>query len=211
MIFIQIAKGTSLLALLPFLLFYTFRMTGVFFIRGIKTRINSYSLLKISLYAGLLGCLLGFMGSFYFPFYTLSGILLGVSAAWLPMSNTSVNYYLKNTNQLIKGKTLVSLLLFLALGFSFVLSPSLKYPLFFVFYGIVYLLSFQLVGNLDNYKVDPNDLEKASYKYLILFALFFVCLFLLRSSRLLANSLEFDYFIFGFFFLVTLYLSLIHI
>ncbi|MFG7388191.1 hypothetical protein ACGO3R_07580 [Lactococcus lactis] len=78
----------------------------------------------------------------------------------------------KNTNQLIKGKTLVSLLLFLALGFSFVLSPSLKYPLFFVFYGIVYLLSFQLVGNLDNYKVDPNDLEKASYKYLILFALF---------------------------------------
>lgn len=31
MIFIQIAKGTSLLALLPFLLFYTFRMTGVFF------------------------------------------------------------------------------------------------------------------------------------------------------------------------------------
>ena len=143
MIFIQIAKGTSLLALLPFLLFYTFRMTGVFFIRGIKTRINSYSLLKISLYAGLLGCLLGFIGSFYFPFYTLAGILLGVSAAWLPMSNTSVNYYLKNTNQLIKGKTLVSLLLFLALGFSFVLSPSLKYPLFFVFYGIVYLLSFQ--------------------------------------------------------------------
>ena len=206
MIFIQIAKGTSLLALLPFLLFYTFRMTGVFFIRGIKTRINSYSLLKISLYAGLLGSLLGFMGSFYFPFYTLSGILLGVSAAWLPMSNTSVNYYLKNTNQLIKGKTLVSLLLFLALGFSFVLSPSLKYPLFFVFYGIVYLLSFQLVGNLDNYKVDPNDLEKASYKYLILFALFFVCLFLLRSSRLLANSLEFDYFIFGFFFLVILYI-----
>ncbi|EQC54528.1 hypothetical protein LLT6_14710 [Lactococcus cremoris subsp. cremoris TIFN6] len=46
MIFIQIAKGTSLLALLPFLLFYTFRMTGIFFIRGIKTRINSYSSFK---------------------------------------------------------------------------------------------------------------------------------------------------------------------
>jgi hypothetical protein len=157
-----------------------------------------------------IGCLLGFLGSFYFPFYTLAGIFLGVSAAWLPMSNTSVNYYLKNTNQLIKGKTLISLLLFLALGFSFVFPPSLKYPLFFVFYGIVYLLSFQLVGNLDNYKVDPNDLEKASYKYLILFALFFVCLILLRSSRLLANSLEFDYFIFGFFFLVTLYIVAIN-
>ncbi|KKW73475.1 hypothetical protein [Lactococcus cremoris] len=66
MIFIQIAKGTSLLALLPFLLFYTFRMTGIFFIRGIKTRINSYSLLKISLYAGLLVAYLDFLVLFTF-------------------------------------------------------------------------------------------------------------------------------------------------
>ena len=66
MIFIQIVKGTSLLALLPFLLFYTFRMTGIFFIRGIKTRINSYSLLKISLYAGLLVAYLDFLVLFTF-------------------------------------------------------------------------------------------------------------------------------------------------
>ena len=66
MIFIQIAKGTSLLALLPFLLFYTFRMTGIFFIRGIKARINSYSLLKISLYAGLLVAYLDFLVLFTF-------------------------------------------------------------------------------------------------------------------------------------------------
>lgn len=55
MLLIQLSNGQSLLTVLPFVLFYTFRMTGIFFIRGIKTRLHSLSLLKLALYCGLLG------------------------------------------------------------------------------------------------------------------------------------------------------------
>lgn len=67
MLLIQLSNGQSLLTVLPFVLFYTFRMTGIFFIRGIKTRLHSLSLLKLALYCGLLGCGFGILGYCTFP------------------------------------------------------------------------------------------------------------------------------------------------
>ncbi|MGO3617154.1 MAG: hypothetical protein ACTIN1_02885 [Pseudolactococcus laudensis] len=71
MIFIQIANQHTFISVLPFVLFYTFRMTGIFLIRGIKTSFNSYTLLHFSLYCGSLGCLLGVLGTLLGSFIIL--------------------------------------------------------------------------------------------------------------------------------------------
>ena len=65
MLLVQLSNGKTFLTVLPFVLFYTFRMTGIFFIRGIKTKLNSFNLLRISLYCGLLGCIFGMVGTLY--------------------------------------------------------------------------------------------------------------------------------------------------
>ena len=205
MIFIQIANQHTFISVLPFVLFYTFRMTGIFLIRGIKTSFNSYTLLHFSLYCGSLGCLLGVLGTLYFPLYIISGILLGLSAAWLPMSNTSVTYFLKKNNRLTKTHLPLLLGMFLLIGCSLFFPAPFKYLGFFLLYGILYLFSFRNLSQLTDYEVDIHDLEGISYKYLVLFFSFFSLIFFLRASRLLFNHVEFDYFIYGFFFLNILY------
>ena len=206
MIFIQIASKGSLLAVLPFVLFYTFRMTGIFLIRGIKTSFNSYTLLKFSLCCGALGCLLGALGSLYFPLYIISGFLLGLSGAWLPMSNTSITYFLKKNHRLTQTHLPLLLGMFLLNGCVLFFPAPFKYLGFFLLYGILYLFSFRNMDQLTDYQVETDDLEGVSYKYLVLFAIFSCLIFFLRASRLLFNNVEFDYFIYGFFFLIILYM-----
>lgn len=74
MLFIQLSDGVHLLTILPFVLFYIFRMTGIFFIRGIKTSLNSHSLLKLSLLCGIVGCFFSMLGNGYFPMYVPAGL-----------------------------------------------------------------------------------------------------------------------------------------
>lgn len=154
MIFIQIASKGSLLAVLPFVLFYTFRMTGIFLIRGIKTSFNSYTLLKFSLYCGALGCLLGALGSLYFPLYIISGFLLGLSGAWLPMSNTSITYFLKKNHRLTQTHLPLLLGMFLLIGCVLFFPAPFKYLGFFLLYGILYLFSFRNMDQLTDYQVE---------------------------------------------------------
>ena len=213
MLFIQLSDGVNFLTILPFILFYIFRMTGLFFIRGIKTSLNSHSLLKLSLLCGIIGCFFSILGSLFFPMYILAGIFLGLSGAWLPPSNTSMNLYLKKHNQKPKGNLSVSLGLVLLLGSTMLVPQPYRYAVIFFVYGAMYVFALYTVKQLPDYKIHSHDLEEASYRYLILFAIFFILLFFLRSSRLLLNSAEFDYFVYGVFFLaiitmiVTLFLK----
>lgn len=75
-------------------------MTGIFFISGIKTNLNSHTLLKLSIYIGLLGLTCGFLGFFTSQLEILAGLSLGLSTSWLPMANATINYY-KQKNDLI--------------------------------------------------------------------------------------------------------------
>lgn len=204
MLFIQLSDGVNLLTILPFVLFYIFRMTGIFFIRGIKTSLNSHSLLKLSLLCGIIGCLFSVAGNAYFPMYVPAGLFLGLSGAWLPPANTSMNLYLKQHNQKPKVNLWVSLALFLLLGCSMLSPEQYRYGLFFLIYGLMYVCALYTVKQLPDYKINSHDLEEASYRYLLLFAIFFILLFFLRSSRLLLNSVEFNYFVYGVFFLAIL-------
>ena len=59
LLYIQLSDGHNLLTILPFVLFYTLRMTGIFLVRGINLSLTSLGLLKISLLLGLAGSLMG--------------------------------------------------------------------------------------------------------------------------------------------------------
>lgn len=59
LLYIQLSDGHNLLTILPFVLFYTLRMTGIFLVRGINLSLTSLGLLKISLLLGLAGSLIG--------------------------------------------------------------------------------------------------------------------------------------------------------
>ena len=66
LLYIQLSDGHNLLTILPFVLFYTLRMTGIFLVRGINLSLTSLGLLKISIVR--LGVLLiGIAGAFFFP------------------------------------------------------------------------------------------------------------------------------------------------
>ncbi|MCT8388502.1 hypothetical protein D0501_00075 [Leuconostoc holzapfelii] len=199
MLLVQLSNGKTFLTVLPFVLFYTFRMTGIFFIRGIKTKLNSFNLLRISLYCGLLGCIFGMVGTLYFPAYVFAGFFLGLSGAWLPPANTVIGQYLKKNGMGVASKGLFSALILVLIGASLMLPSDYKNFVFFAIYGVMYVLSFQTIKIIDSYEVDSHDMEEASYLYTILFAVFFILLFVLRSSRLLNNAIYFDYFINSFF------------
>ncbi|MBE9389949.1 hypothetical protein [Vagococcus salmoninarum] len=202
MVFLKLGSSHTVTSILPFVIFYTFRMTGVFFIRGIKTRLNSFTLLKLSIYIGVLGSISGVSGFFIPELEFIAALLLGLSAAWLPMSNTSINYY-KKENDLISPKSSRFNLFILLLISSTLLFPNnYSYASFFVLYAIMYCFALSTLKNIKKYKVNSHDLEDYSYRYLVLFIVFFILLFYLRSSRLLYNTLQFDYFVYGVLFFI---------
>ena len=81
LLFLSLSDGNGWLSILPFTLFYTFRMTGLFLISSLRFGLDSYTLLMISLLMGGAGSLLGILGVIYFPLFYLSSILLGLSAS----------------------------------------------------------------------------------------------------------------------------------
>ena len=209
MLLIQLSNGQSLLTVLPFVLFYTFRMTGIFFIRGIKTRLHSLSLLKLALYCGLLGCGFGILGILYFPGFIVAGFFLGLSGAWLPPANAAIGQYLKTRDAVLRGNMVGSLVMLILLGAALLLPAGFKYLVFFVIYGVMYGLALQTPNVITHYQVDADDLAETSYRYLILFVVFFILLFGLRSSRMLADTLAFDAVINSFFFIALLTVGLV--
>lgn len=197
MFFLRISATHTVSSVLPFVIFYTLRTTGIFFIRGIKTSLNSASLLKVSLYSGTLGSIFGILGSFLPEFYMISGFFLGLSAAWLPTANTSVEF-LNIKNNLLSGKNKYFTIITLILIGCILFSPSKKsLIIFFLFYALLYLIANSTLFTLNQYTVDSHDLEIYSSHYLGLFVVFFVLIFSLRSSRLMNNIMQFDYFIWG--------------
>lgn len=208
MIFLKWGSSHTVVAVLPFVIFYTFRTTGIFFIRGIRTQINSYILLKLAIYCGLLGSLFGLVGVSFLELELVSGLFLGLSAAWLPMANNTINYY-KFENHLTDSKNMgITVLSLTFLGIVLLLPNNYSFVLFFVIYGLMYSLALSSLINIKNYEVQVHDLEDYSYRYLILFLFLFALVFLLRSSRLLLSTLQFDYFVYGTFLLVLCMLIL---
>ena len=69
LLFLGLNDGKSWLTILPFTLFYTLRMTGIFLIRSIRLGLDSYTLLIGALLMGGVGAFAGVLGVYYFPFF----------------------------------------------------------------------------------------------------------------------------------------------
>ncbi len=95
LLFLGITDSHNWLTILPFTLFYAFRMTGLFLVNSLRFGLDSYTLLMIALLMGGTGSLLGILGVFYFPLFYFSSVLLGLSAAWLVPANITVNFHEK--------------------------------------------------------------------------------------------------------------------
>ncbi|MBM7544485.1 hypothetical protein JOC59_001202 [Weissella beninensis] len=197
MMFLKLASRHTVIAVLPFVIFYTFRMTGVFFIRGIRTTINSYTLLKLAIYCGLMGAVFGLLGLVVPGLASIAGGLLGLSAAWLPMANATINAF-KQENALVSSKRKDATGLFLILlGSALGLPLQASLIVFFCVYGLMYLCSLFAIAKVRDYKITSHELEGYSYWYLSLFGGFFCLIFALRASRLLVSVVQFDYFLYG--------------
>lgn len=81
LLFMHLLDPKQSVTVLPFVLFYTFRVTGVFLIRGLYRSIDQYTLLMVSLLLGGIGSFLTLMGTINFAFYLLGSILWGLSAS----------------------------------------------------------------------------------------------------------------------------------
>lgn len=201
-IFLKWGSNRTIITVLPFVIFYTFRTTGVFLIRGIKTKINSYILLKVSIYCGFIGSLFGLLGIDFLKLELVSAFFLGLSAAWLPMANNTINYYKFENNITSSKHTGIKVLFLTLLGTVLILPDNYNFVIFFAIYGLIYFLSLLSLINIESYEVQVHDLEGYSYHYLILFFILFILMFLLRSSRMLLSTFQFDYFAYGTFFLI---------
>lgn len=195
--FLRISGAHTMLSILPFVIFYTLRTTGIFLIRGLKTSLNSAGLVKISLYSGILGSVLGVFGTFLPELYIGSGFFLGLSAAWLPTANTAIKFFRIKNNLFSHKNKYVTILILIVIGYILVIPSEISCIIFFLFYSFLYLPAITTLSILDKYNVDSHDLENYSYGYLGLFLIFFILIFSLRSSRLLMSIIQFDYFIWG--------------
>ncbi len=202
MVFLKLGNHHTITSILPFVIFYAFRMTGIFFIRGIKTNLNSHTLLKLSIYVGLLGSAFGFSGLFIPKLEIFAGLFLGLSAAWLPMANTTINYYKKENNLTSPINFKITLLVLLLVSSTLIIQNIYSYASFFVMYAIMYFFSLFTLKNTSQYTSPSHDLEDYSYLNLVFFIVFFILIFYLRSSRLLYNVLQFNYFLYGVIFFI---------
>ncbi|MTD40317.1 hypothetical protein GIX45_17175 [Erwinia sp. CPCC 100877] len=188
-LFLSLNKGVELEAVLPFVLFYTFRMTGIFLLKSFRLSMSIFNILIIAILLGGAGSLIGIMGQFYFPLYLVSAILMGVSASWLPAANTTVNYHEKQqgTAYSIKNKYFFILLILGGLLASLALGNEWRIPVVFAEYTLLYAAAYHTVTHYADYVIDFNEVDQQtiSVKELFLFFIFFILLLLIRSARLL--------------------------
>lgn len=201
-LFLSLSDGTTMERILPFVLFYTFRMTGIFLLKSFKLALTSFNVLIISILLGGAGCLVGVLGQFYFPAYLFSAVLLGISASWLPAANTTVNYHEKHQgySTLTGRKYLFILLIFGGVIATLMLSKELRLPLVLAEYTLLYIAAYHTVTHYPDYEIDFNEVNQQviSVKEFFLFLFFFILLLFIRSARLLFDPQLLDVGIIGF-------------
>lgn len=99
LLFLSLNDGITERSVLPFALYYTCRILGVFLVRAIKNTISSLELLILSLYTGLAGSVFAFIGPLNSWLYLPAGVLIGLSASWLPTATVTLNHFQPNTEK----------------------------------------------------------------------------------------------------------------
>ena len=192
LLFMHLIDSRLSVTVLPFVLFYTFRVTGIFLIRGLYRSIDQYTLLMVSLLVGGMGAFLTLIGALHFTFYLFGSIFLGLSAAWLPPANTSVNFFEKSKGfqTMSSRRYLVALIVLLPLFLGTTLTFPVQAVIVPSIVTLYFVCAYHTVKHYPHYELDFKELTKQvfSLSELVWFVLFFIALFLLRSGRLLFNE-----------------------
>ncbi|EOH72451.1 hypothetical protein [Enterococcus malodoratus] len=192
LLFMHLIDPRMSVTVLPFVLFYTFRVTGIFLIRGLYRSIDQYTLLMVALLVGGIGSFLTLMGTLNFTFYLFGSLFLGVSAAWLPPANTSVNLFEKSKGfqSMSSRRYLVALIVLLPLFFGTMIALPLQAVIVPSIVTLYFVCAYHTVKHYPHYEMDFKELTKHvfSFSELTWFILFFIALFLLRSGRLLFDE-----------------------
>lgn len=192
LLFMHLIDPRMSVTVLPFVLFYTFRVTGIFLIRGLYRSIDQYTLLMVALLVGGIGSFLTLMGTLNFTFYLFGSLFLGVSAAWLPPANTSVNLFEKSKGfqSMSSRRYLVALIILLPLFFGTMIALPLQAVIVPSIVTLYFVCAYHTVKHYPHYEMDFKELTKHvfSFSELTWFILFFIALFLLRSGRLLFDE-----------------------
>lgn len=192
LLFMGLSNGVKLETTLPFVLFYTFRMTGIFLLRSFKGKLETFTILIISILFGGLGCFFGLTAKLFFPLYYLSAILIGLSAAWLPASNTTVNFYEKDQGVSVfkKESSLFAVLALVVLIASLNLPTSSRMIVVLLEYGALYIAAYHTITHFPSYEIDFNEVDRkvVSVKEFVLFLVFFILLLFIRLARMLLNT-----------------------
>lgn len=192
LLFMHLIDSRLSVTVLPFVLFYTFRVTGIFLIRGLYRSIDQYTLLMVSLLVGGMGAFLTLIGALHFTFYLFGSIFLGLSAAWLPPANTSVNFFEKSKGFLTMSsrRYLVALIVLLPLFLGTTLTFPVQAVIVPSIVTLYFVCAYHTVKHYPHYEMDFKELTKHvfSLSELVWFVLFFIALFLLRSGRLLFSE-----------------------
>lgn len=192
LLFMHLIDPRMSVTVLPFVLFYTFRVTGIFLIRGLYRSIDQYTLLMVALLVGGIGSFLTLMGALNFTFYLFGSLFLGVSAAWLPPANTSVNLFEKSKGfqSMSSRRYLVALIVLLPLFFGTMIALPLQAVIVPSIVTLYFVCAYHTVKHYPHYEMDFKELTKHvfSFSELTWFILFFIALFLLRSGRLLFDE-----------------------
>jgi len=189
LLYLSVTNSTQWDSFLPAILFYTFRVTGVFLLKGISSSINNDRLLRVSFILGMIGSLLGAGGFFYFPMYALSGIFLGISASWvMPLSiHVRYNEQEQGMRPITKDTYLSTLLLLLIVGGVLSIDGNIHVLLLMLIYSLLY--GFACISN------KASSLEKLPIAEVVRvtpeiyrFIVYFIVLLAVQAGRLLFNT-----------------------
>lgn len=178
-------SGTLILNALPFALFYAFRRTALFSIRG---NVQQDNLLGwIGLGAAILGLIIGLFGTLNAIIWDLSGALVGIGAAFFPSVQKQFNLTHQRKNDRQNNKQIL-LFLSVLLMVGVIVITGRRYPVI----AFATVLFFALLGAIAFY-YDPLRRPTAAKINLnlpnvILSLLLFLSVFLVRIGRSLGKD-----------------------
>lgn len=202
LLFLNYSDGLSWSSILPFVLFYTLRMTGIFLLRVLPEGVDSYTLWMIAILLGCGGSLIGTLGFLFPALYSVAAVALGLAAAWFLPAKLTVDRYewLKGSRTMRPAYYfagfLLAILLFLTLSIGSVAGRTFSFAL----YTIFFIACYHTVTHYPHFDLKFAGIRLRTLRKgeLLLFAAFFLLLFLLRIGRSLTRIATVDLALIGF-------------
>ena len=194
LVFLTMHTGDNLESVLPFVLFYTVRMTGIFLLKSFRFGLTTLHIFILSLLAGGIGSFFGILGAWWQPCYFVSAVLIGLSAAWLPPTNTTIKYQRKEAGVEKEKVGLLDLLFLLLLLGIFIAALAIDFPakniVIFTEYTLLYLVAVRKMSSypLQERRMTKMDEQTFFMKEFLLFLTYFILLIIVRLARALFDS-----------------------